>query len=199
MNVPDDRARRRALRLSRVARREAMPPAALAARHAALARHLVSVLRVLAPASIGFTWPYRGEFDARATVCDWLMAGAERWAALPVVGRPGEPMTFRRWTPGCVMAADRYGIPYPVQGGPVVPAVLLIPCNGFDARGFRLGYGAGHFDRTLASLSPMPHTVGLAIEDGRLDDLAPLPHDIPMDWIVTEAGVFGPYGPPAGR
>ncbi|MFH1815451.1 MAG: 5-formyltetrahydrofolate cyclo-ligase [Pseudomonadota bacterium] len=193
MNVPDDRARRRAIRLTLVSRREAMPATALAPWHSAIARHLEALLAQLAPASIGFTWPYRGEFDALAVVRDWLAGDAVRWAALPVVGEKGQPMTFRRWTPESLMATDRYGIPYPVEGPSVVPALLLIPCNGFDARGFRLGYGAGHFDRTLAALTPAPRAVGIAIEDGRLDDLDPQPHDIPMDWIVTEAGVFGPY------
>lgn len=193
MNVPDDRARRRALRLSLVSRREAMPATALAPWHADIACHLEALLAQLAPASIGFTWPYRGEFDALAVVRAWLAGDAVRWAALPVVGEKGQPMTFRRWTPESLMATDRYGIPYPVEGPSVVPALLLIPCNGFDARGFRLGYGAGHFDRTLAALTPAPRAVGIAIEDGRLDDLDPQPHDIPMDWIVTEAGVFGPY------
>lgn len=173
-----------------------MTATALAPWHADIACHLEALLAQLAPASIGFTWPYRGEFDALTVVRAWLAGDAVRWAALPVVGEKGQPMTFRRWTPESLMATDRYGIPYPVEGPPVVPvvpALLLIPCNGFDARGFRLGYGAGHFDRTLAALTPAPRAVGIAIEDGRLDDLDPQPHDIPMDWIVTEAGVFGPY------
>jgi 5,10-methenyltetrahydrofolate synthetase len=113
---------------------------------------------------------------------------------LPVVGGKGEPMSFRRWTDATPMTTDRYGIPYPSVGAAIVPALLLIPCNGFDARGYRLGYGAGHYDRTLAALQPTPVAVGVAIEDGRLDDLRPHEHDLPMNWIVTEAGVAGPFG-----
>lgn len=193
MNVPDERERRRALRLSKVQRREAMNAAALAPLHALMAARLALLLTQLEPASIGFTWPYRAEFDAVATVRTWLTGHPSRWAALPVVGARGEPMRFRRWMPDTRMATDRYGIPYPAEGGSVVPALLLIPCNGFDARGYRLGYGAGHFDRTLAALQPVPRTVGIAIEDGRIDDLQPQRHDIPMDWIVTEDGTFGPF------
>lgn len=192
MNVPDDRARRRALRLSLVQRREAMNAASLAPLHAAIARHLRQLLDRLTPRSIGFTWPYRGEFDALPTVRDWLAQDAGRRAALPVVGEKGQPMRFHRWTPDSTMTPDRYGIPCPAEGEPMVPELLLIPCNGFDPRGFRLGYGAGHFDRTLAALAPTPRAVGIALEDGRLDDLGPQPHDIPMDWVVTEAGVFAP-------
>ncbi|WP_430432641.1 5-formyltetrahydrofolate cyclo-ligase [Methyloversatilis sp.] len=190
MNVPDDRARRKALRLELVGRRLAMDPATLAPLHAALSERLEVLLTRLAPRSIGFTWPYRGEFDALPLMRRWLTADPARWAALPVVGEKGQPMTFRRWAPETAMATDRYGIPYPAEGEPVVPELLLIPCNGFDARGYRLGYGAGHYDRTLAALEPTPLAVGMAIEDGRLDDLQPQPHDLPMDWIVTEAGAF---------
>lgn len=190
MNVPDDRARRKALRLELIGRRQAMDPAALAPLHAALNEKLEALLTRLSPQSIGFTWPYRGEFDALPLMRRWLAADPARWAALPVVGEKGQPMSFRRWAPDSAMATDRYGIPYPAEGEPVVPALLLIPCNGFDVRGYRLGYGAGHYDRTLAALQPTPLAVGVAIEDGRLDDLQPQPHDLPMDWIVTEAGAF---------
>lgn len=190
MNVPDDRARRKVLRLELVGRRLAMDPATLAPLHAALNERLEALLTRLAPRSIGFTWPYRGEFDALPLMHRWLAADPARWAALPVVGEKGQPMSFRRWAPETAMATDRYGIPYPAEGEPVVPELLLIPCNGFDARGYRLGYGAGHYDRTLAALEPTPLAVGVAIEDGRLDDLQPQPHDLPMDWIVTEADTF---------
>lgn len=190
MNVPDDRARRKALRLELVGRRLAMDPATLAPLHATLNERLEALLTRLAPRSIGFTWPYRGEFDALPLMRRWLAADPARWAALPVVGEKGQPMSFRRWAPETAMATDRYGIPYPAEGEPVVPELLLIPCNGFDARGYRLGYGAGHYDRTLAALEPTPLAVGVAIEDGRLDDLQPQPHDLPMDWIVTDADTF---------
>ncbi|MBT9515319.1 MAG: 5-formyltetrahydrofolate cyclo-ligase [Methyloversatilis discipulorum] len=193
MNVPDDRARRKALRLELVGRRLAMDPATLAPLHAALNERLEALLTRLAPRSIGFTWPYRGEFDALPLMRHWLAADPARWAALPVVGEKGQPMSFRRWAPETAMATDRYGIPYPAEGEPVVPELLLIPCNGFDARGYRLGYGAGHYDRTLAALEPTPLAVGVAIEDGRLDDLQPQPHDLPMDWIVTEADTFASH------
>lgn len=190
----DDRARRKALRLTLISRRQALDDAARQHLQQALDEHLSILMARLDPASIGFTWPYRGEYDARALIRRWLAADASRWAALPVVGAKGEAMSFRRWDDATPMATDRYGIPYPSTGEAVVPALLLIPCNGFDARGYRLGYGAGHYDRTLAALRPTPVAVGIAIEDGRLDDLQPHEHDLPMNWIVTEAGVAGPFG-----
>jgi 5-formyltetrahydrofolate cyclo-ligase len=65
---------------------------------------------------------------------------------------------------------------------------------GFDQRGFRLGYGGGYFDRTLAAISPRPLAIGVAFEMARLPDLRPQPHDIPMDFIVTEAGIYRTTG-----
>lgn len=86
------------------------------------------------------------------------------------------------------MVADRYGIPAP-QGTPQLqPDLLLVPVNGFDARGYRIGYGGGYFDRTLAG-ADRPVTVGIGFELARLDDVQPEAHDLPLDWIVTEAGI----------
>ena len=70
------------------------------------------------------------------------------------------------------------------------PDALLIPCVGFDARRYRLGYGGGYYDRTLARMVPWPLTVGIAFECGRLDTIEPRPHDMQVDVVITEAGVF---------
>jgi len=63
-----------------------------------------------------------------------------------------------------------------------------VPVNGFDTRGYRIGYGGGFFDRTLASLEPAPITVGTGFEIARLDSIAPQAHDRPLNWIITELG-----------
>lgn len=68
----------------------------------------------------------------------------------------------------------------------MIPDVVLIPLVGFDEQNFRLGYGGGYYDRTLAALSPRPITIGLGFEMGRLSTIRPQPHDIPMNYIVTE-------------
>ena len=82
-------------------------------------------------------------------------------------------------------------IDHPAEGPEVTPTTLLVPLVGFDGDGHRLGYGAGFFDRTLAALKPRPLTIGIGFELGRLETIAPQPHDQPMDLIITEAGVFG--------
>jgi 5-formyltetrahydrofolate cyclo-ligase len=98
------------------------------------------------------------------------------------------PLAFRPWVPGMTLVADRHGIAHPPHGDPVVPDALLVPLNAFDVDGFRLGYGGGYFDRTLAQLDAT--AIGVGFELGRSDSVFPQPHDRPMDWIVTEAGAF---------
>ena len=122
----------------------------------------------------------------------WLAVDTTRQAALPVVEDADAPMRFRQWTPDAPLACDRHGIPFPAEGAIVQPDALLVPLNVFDDAGFRLGYGGGYFDRTLAALRPAPTGIGVAFELARADTVWPQPHDLPMDWIVTEAGAFRP-------
>ena len=115
-------------------------------------------------------------------------------ALLPVVIGSGQPLIFRHWKPGDVLAKGVYDIPYPANGDAVVPDVALVPMNGFDAGGYRLGYGGGFFDRTLASFrsggQTRPLAIGVAYELARMATIHPQPHDIPMDYVVTERGVY---------
>lgn len=90
------------------------------------------------------------------------------------------------------LVPDRYGIPTPVTGDFMQPDLILLPLNGFDAAGYRLGYGGGYFDRTLAALSPRPLAVGVGFEVNRLPSIRPESHDQRLDWVVTEAGAFRP-------
>lgn len=148
--------------------------------------HLDAVIRELAPSSLGFCWPYRAEPDLRDWVADWLTRGEERVAALPVVVEKDTAMHFRRWVPGAPMVPDRHGIPHPLDAVEVQPEVVLVPLNAFDAAGYRLGYGGGYFDRTLAQMRTI--AIGVGFDLGRVDSVLPQPHDRPMNWIVTEAG-----------
>lgn len=152
-------------------------------------RHLVPLLEQINPTVLGFCWPYRGEADLREIVAHWLACDSKRRAALPVVTGADTPMSFRAWEPATPMVADRYGIPIPASGEFVEPEVVLVPINGFDLQGYRIGYGGGHFDRTLAAMRPRPISVGVGFELGRLASIAPEPHDLPLDWVVTDAGV----------
>jgi 5,10-methenyltetrahydrofolate synthetase len=135
-------------------------------------------------AVVGFCWPYKGEFDARFAVRHWRERGAV--AALPVVIEKGRPLQFRKWWPGAPMKPGVYGIPVPVDTEVLLPDMVIVPVNGFDEQGYRLGYGGGYFDRTLAALERRVLSIGVAFEALRLSTIHPQPHDIPMDFIVTE-------------
>lgn len=158
---------------------------------AALAVHLREVLTRYRPHTVGFYWPLAGEFDARAIIGEWLAHDTRRQAALPIVAMKGHALRFHAWTPDTPMRIGHHRIPEPEQTPAIVPDLLLVPCVGFDDDGYRLGYGGGYYDRTLAGWPGMarPVTVGIAYEACR----AVLPreaHDVPLDAIVTDTGLF---------
>lgn len=180
----DNTAWRRALRREMVARRAALSDAEHDALSADIVAHLQAALPV--PRIVGFCWPIKHEPDVRAIVPRWAALGSQ--AALPVVIDENAPLAFRLWTPDTPLAADRYGIPTPTRGEFVHPDMLLLPLNGFDGDGYRLGYGGGYFDRTLAAMSPRPLAVGVGFEINRLPTIRPERHDQRLDWLVSEAG-----------
>jgi 5-formyltetrahydrofolate cyclo-ligase len=133
-------------------------------------------------------WPIKGEPDLRAHMAELHAAGVI--IALPVVEEKARPLVFRRWHPGQQMIRGNWGIPVPPPDAePLTPEVALAPVVGWDNAGFRLGYGGGYFDRTLAKLTPRPFTIGIGLQAARLATIFPQPHDIPLDVILTEAGV----------
>ena len=185
--------RRRALRERLLAVRQALSPEECEERSAKIRTHLQHTFSQLSIQRVAFCWPICTEPDLRPLMQYWLDAGDTRFKALlPVVVGVAEPLAFRAWTPDCSMQDDRYGIPTPIEGEFAVPEVLLIPVNAFDAQGYRLGYGGGFFDRTLAALNPAPLTIGVGFELSRVETIDPQAHDIRLDAIVTEAGVFRP-------
>lgn len=187
-NSADVQQRRRLLRERALAARESLPPLEHANLTQAIELHLDQLIERMQPSVLAFCWPYRAEPDLRAWVARWLARGLGRRAALPVVLEKDAAMEFRKWAPGDALKNDRHGIPFPAKGESVVPDVVLVPLNAFDAHGYRLGYGGGYFDRTLAGMDV--RTVGVGFELGRADSVLPQVHDRPMDWVVTEAGAM---------
>ncbi|MDR2014374.1 MAG: 5-formyltetrahydrofolate cyclo-ligase [Azoarcus sp.] len=191
ISILDDaeaQVRRATMRKRALAARGATPVERRAVWEAAIMDHLDSLIAQLNPRVLAFCWPYRAEADCRGWVERWLAGNANRVAALPAVLEKDAPLIFRRWQPGAEMAPDRHGIPFPIHGEAVTPDVTLVPLNVFDARGYRLGYGGGYFDRTLAAMRVV--AVGVGFELGREIDVLPQAHDRAMHWLVTEAGVF---------
>jgi len=137
---------------------------------------------------VGGYWPFRGEFDPRFLMRK-LRDGGSR-LALPVVVRKNTPLQFREWWPGAPTVKAALGLPVPDGTEVLVPQVLLIPPVGFDEYGYRLGYGGGYYDRTLAEMRPQPLKIGVGFEISRLPTIHPQAHDVAMDFIVTEAGVY---------
>lgn len=136
-------------------------------------------------------WPFGDELDPRPLLRHAHADG--RTLALPVCGPRGTPLTFRRWTPGAPLAPGRYGIAEPGPEAPaVVPAALLIPLLAFDRAGRRLGYGAGYYDRTLASLRTAGPVlaIGVAYAAQEVERVPAGIHDELLDWIVTETGAI---------
>ena len=96
-------------------------------------------------------------------------------------------MVFRQWTPQARLTPGIWNIPVPADGMKMVPDIMLSPVVGFDKRCFRLGYGGGYFDRTLAAMVRRPVVIGVGYSCASIPTIFPLPHDIPMDLIVTES------------
>jgi 5,10-methenyltetrahydrofolate synthetase len=135
-------------------------------------------------------WPFRGEPDLRP----WMAGFTERGGrcALPVVVEKNTPLVFRAWKNGDKLVRGVWNILMPADGPAIVPDIVIAPVVGHDADGYRLGYGGGFFDRTLAAMSPRPIIIGAGYADAALSTIHPLPHDIPMTAIVTERGILAP-------
>lgn len=130
-------------------------------------------------------WPIRGEPDLRPLLEDVAARGGQ--GALPVVVAQGRPLVFRAWAKGEPLEPGVWNIPVPREGAEVVPDVVIAPVVGFDGACYRLGFGGGFFDRTLAALPRRPRVIGVGYELAALATIYPLPHDIAMDAIVTES------------
>ena len=133
---------------------------------------------------LGVYWPIRGEPDLRTLYGFLVRSGVQ--LALPVMAGADAPLTFAAWAPGDAVRLDCWGIGTPVVNDRVTPQALLIPCVGYDARGFRVGYGGGYYDRTLACPTP-PQAIGIAYTCARAD-FEIESHDRAMDVVITEAG-----------
>jgi len=148
---------------------------------------LTATLDLQAPCVLGLCWPYRAEFDARPFAARMRACGVR--SALPVVLGPGLPLEFHHWWPGVAMDKGVYDIPVPRDTEVLLPDVLLVPPVGIDALGYRLGYGGGYFDRTLAAMARKPVCIATAFDLSRIDSLDPQAHDVRMDFVVTETGI----------
>ena len=168
--------------------RMALTSAAHNAASAEIGKRLMTLFAPRSRTLVGAYWPFRREYNVLAFL-EWLTERRHE-VALPVVLGKGQPLEFRRWTRDMEMASGVYDIPYPSRGEPVRPSILVIPTVGFDDACYRLGYGGGFYDRTIASYAEKPLCIGVGFELGHLGTIHPLAHDIPMDWIATGQALY---------
>lgn len=181
---PKSPMRRAAAARRRVAREAGGTAAALAARDAFLAA---------APAAPGAAvagyWPIGDELDVRPLLA--ALAEADRTIALPAVAGRGMALEFRPWTPGQPLEAGAHGTRHPPAGaGLVRPSLLLVPLLAFDRAGWRLGYGGGYYDRSLAALRDAAAViaVGVGFAAQEVERVPHDGHDQRLDAVLTERG-----------
>ncbi|MGU3359044.1 5-formyltetrahydrofolate cyclo-ligase [Methylobacterium sp. M6A4_1b] len=182
---PAIRQWRRAMRADLIAQRQRIESQDRTSWSDRITERLKALLAARTKPMIGFYWPFRGEYDARAFLSRLLEQGVR--LALPVVVAKAEPLQFREWRPGIAMTRGVWDIPIPAEGDPVPPDILLAPLVGFDGCNYRLGYGGGYYDRTIAAMPAKPLCIGIGYSLSRLASIHPQAHDRPMDLIVTEA------------
>lgn len=136
--------------------------------------------------AISLYWPFRGEPDLRPWIERIVAAGAT--CLLPVVVAKHQPLIFKSWRPGEKLDRGVWNIPFPAEGREMLPDVVIAPLVGYDPSFYRLGYGGGFFDRTLAAHPGKPTVIGVGYAIQRLSTIYPQAHDIPMTHIITEEG-----------
>ena len=187
-----------ALRRTLLAQRMALTPEQRQRRAQQLTRELWAWLTecVEPNAAIALYWAFRAEIDLQALMDEWRARGGRVY--LPIVQQPKAPLKFAPYRGLASMQTGAYGILEPMYEAhelcehPDDLAVLCAPCVGFNAQGYRLGYGGGFYDRTLAAMQPHPFTVGLGFTSGFVAHLQAEAHDIPLDAILNEDGVAWP-------
>ncbi|TIV85921.1 MAG: 5-formyltetrahydrofolate cyclo-ligase [Mesorhizobium sp.] len=181
----DIRRWRKAERERLINARLAVSADARAAMSARIADGLGALIGDIEGRMVSLYWPFRGEPDLRG----WMASINERGGrtALPVVIEKGQPLVFRAYRPGDRLEKGVWNIPIPAEGDPVLPDIVISPIVGIDPGKYRLGYGGGFYDRTLAAMPFRPLVIGVGYELQRIPTIYPQPHDIAMTTVVTEA------------
>ena len=191
MSVIDDKQH---LRRTALAARRRIPTDAAAAAAEAIGRLFLDTVVVDPGAPVAAYWPMAEEADPRPLLR--ALHDRRHPCLLPVVTAPRSPLAFRRWRPGDSLEAGPFGTRHPSPAaGEAVPRVVLAPLLAFDAEGYRLGYGGGYYDATLAALRHAGPVLalGIAFAAQRLDRVPRLCHDQRLDGVVTEDAVIGDW------
>lgn len=177
-----------ALRTTAHANRAALTAEERAEAAKLVTRHFFDSVKLAPTDVVAAYWRIRDELD-----CQPILIGlmdSDYTVVLPVVMGPDQPLDLRVWEQGASLYEAGFGTLAPSELAPRrEPDVVLMPLLGFDKHGTRLGYGGGYYDRTLAAMQKTPRLVGLAFAAQELDEIPREPHDVPLDTIITEAGV----------
>ncbi|KQS88258.1 MULTISPECIES: 5-formyltetrahydrofolate cyclo-ligase [unclassified Rhizobium] len=173
-----------------IAARLAKPAEIRAVQGQAIAAAVLAEIGDIRDGIVSAYWPFRAEPDMRSLLDEVNRRGGH--TALPVVLEKGRPLEFHLWRSGEALSRGVWNIPIPAESRPCVPDVVIAPVVGYDPGCYRLGYGGGFFDRTLAFLQPRPRVIGVGYSDAKIASIHPQPHDIPMDMIVVETGILRP-------
>lgn len=178
-------ARKADLRKQLLAARRTLDSATRAAWDSAIGAQVVAWWKAAQPAALGVYWPLRDEPDLHAAYAQLEGLGAK--LLLPVVVQKDAALEFAEWSIGEQMVKDAMGVAVPadLRLQEAYPPALLVPCLGFNPQGYRLGYGGGFYDRTLARHAARPQTLGIAYQclQVQFDSDG---HDVALDRIITE-------------
>ncbi|MDP1907588.1 MAG: 5-formyltetrahydrofolate cyclo-ligase [Hyphomicrobium sp.] len=180
---------KRAARTRALARRAGAFAAHGATAGESLAAHGLAFLQTAPGAIVSGFSVIRDEIDPAALLARLGAAGYR--LCLPVMQGKGLPLVFRAWSPGDAMGKVQWGIAEPLADKPVLePDVVLVPLLAFDSTGYRLGYGGGFYDRTLARLRAIKPVVavGVAYDELKVDAVPHQAYDQPLDWVLTPSG-----------
>ncbi|MBV9251492.1 MAG: 5-formyltetrahydrofolate cyclo-ligase [Acetobacteraceae bacterium] len=177
-----DQAKRAARQRAMLARAGCDPQSA----GVALAERVLLECPPPAGAVVSGFWPMGDEIDIRPLLLALHARGHP--IVLPVTPNRGNPLSFRLWRPGDALIPEKFGTMRPT-GEERQPGFLLVPLLAFDRRGYRLGYGAGFYDRTLAALSDR-FALGCAFAAQEVDTVPTGPRDQRLDAVATEHGVI---------
>ena len=185
MSLPPSTYDKPALRRLLLDRRSRIDPADRQRWNERLRTHVEQWFETHPVDSLGVFWPIRGEPDLLDLY--GKLAGLGVRLSLPVVVGKTAPLQFAAWQPGDTTARDGFGVPIPLHPNFVaLPEALLVPCVGFSHESYRLGYGGGFYDRTLAT-APKPAAIGIAYSCQQVA-FQPDANDIALDRVITEAG-----------
>ena len=178
------------LRAAALARRDALSDEQRAAAAQAIARRGLPV-ELKAGAVVSGYSPIRSEIDP--TPLMQALAGLGAKLALPAISARGQSLKFRAWHVGDRLMSGPLGILEPSPAAAeIIPDIVLVPLAAFDRAGHRIGYGAGHYDRTLAQLrkSRAVTAIGIAFAAQEVASVPALQHDVALDYVLTETKVF---------